>query len=472
MSLSIKSQLSKLSNDALISILESLYNEDSRIKKVINRNIAIHQDDGKALIKLLDKEVNSIKRSKKFLDYYEVGSLEKQINNITSLIKQHLISKDPAAAIRVLKSLLGTVNQSVERVDDSNGGVGICYSEAFTLLGEAYCNASNIDIKALVDFLMQSIKENEYNMFDGFAKSFHGALGKDGLSLLESRILDTIPFLKEGAYTLHKYTDILLEISDCRKDIDSYISILEKYYTLNDTHYIAVASRYMKSWQEEDALLWLEKVNNKDTDDYVDLMSEVLRILGKTKESIDILCQRFKQCLSLDYYHKLIKYQKEPEAMKAKLLKIILEHEYKLEALNILCDIREYSAASAIILKDPNAYINADYYPLKEIAKKLSTTEYSLAAIIMYRLVIADLVSRAKGKYYTWAVSYISKIIDLSLTVKDWQGFGDNISFILDLKEVHFRKGMFWEEYHAMIKQKYHKKPSVDFKPYEDLLRV
>lgn len=466
MGISLKDKLLKIDHEPLVSELVNLSEQDSTFRKLITQVVAVCASDDKQLIKLIDKEINAVKKSKKFLDYYEVHSLAKKLDLILTMIKDKLLKKNLEASIKCLQTLLETTVQSMDRVDDSNGVISGCYGDAFELLGEVYAKTNNVNLEKLVDFLFVSIKENDYGVFNNCVKPFYQSLGKEGLTLLENKITQDLQHYKKGDYSKEDLVGALEDIADCRKDVEGYIDILKTYSTLRDQDYYNIALRYGKAWKEELALEWLEKMQDKNTNDYVDLKSKLLCTLGRNAEASNLLLNRFSQTLDLTYYHKLVQKKKDPNEIKSKLLEIILKYQHRLVAINLLCDIREFEKANEIILNEFEAFTDDHYYNIKEIAKKLSKTSFSLASILMYRLVISDLISRASSKYYEWALSYISKILDLGVTVKSWDNKGDNLSFIYALYQAHPRKASFWSGYKHLIKIKQNKKPGIDFSMY------
>jgi hypothetical protein len=463
MGVSLKDKLLKIDHESLVAEIINLCDQDINFQKLIVQTVVFCSSDGKQLTKLIQSKITSIKRSTKFLDYYAVHSLTKNLNSILNMIANKLLEQNPVAAIKCLYNLLETSDNSIERVDDSNGEISGCYSEALELLGIAYSKTEAVNVEKLVEFLFTTIKNNDYGIFKNCVKPFYETLGEKGLTLLESKLKQNLVNYKKEDYFKIDFIIALLDIADCKKNVEEYINVLLKFSTFDDHDYLNIASRYASAWQEEKALEWLEKITNKNDNNYINLKSELLTVSGKDLEAANLLTERFHQTLALDYYSKLISREKDPSELKIKLLNIILAHKDRLLAVNLLCDIHEYELANQIILAEFECFADEYYYNVKEIAKKLSKTSFSLASILMYRIVIANVISRASSKYYNWALSYINKIIDLGLTVKDWENKDDNLTFIKGLKEAHPRKTSFWSGYVNLINEKQYKKPDIDF---------
>ena len=70
-------KLASIDNNLLIDTIIDYCSHDTDFNKNIKEIVAICSSNAKALLKIVKKEITSIKRSRKFLDYYNVFSLER-----------------------------------------------------------------------------------------------------------------------------------------------------------------------------------------------------------------------------------------------------------------------------------------------------------------------------------------------------------------------------------------------------------
>jgi hypothetical protein len=77
--------------------------------------------DGKELYKSITKDINSIKRGRKFIDYGESFDFSKKVATIVEDIDN--LVKDDKSAVKLLKELILTDSEVYLRSDDSAGAI-------------------------------------------------------------------------------------------------------------------------------------------------------------------------------------------------------------------------------------------------------------------------------------------------------------------------------------------------------------
>jgi hypothetical protein len=477
-----KNELTKLTsidNSLFLDTIIDYCSHNTDFNKNIQEIVAVCSSNGKALLKIIRKEITSIKRSKKFLDYYDVQPLAQQINKTLHLIYVHLKRKDIESAIKEMHELISTSKTSLERVDDSNGFISNLYCLAIEYLGALYKESNINHDTEITNFILLSIKNNDCGVFDNLICKFYSAYqNQDEVLILENK-------LKEGYVTekrRHKfhysqYIEEILDIAKCQKDVNKYINLGKEYGLYDDSFYIEIASQYVDAWQESKALEWLDKINIDKLHinllkKYALVKSKALDVLAKYKDANEIRFMYFKKTLAVDFYNQIIKYAKNKEEIKNEATKIILEHEDRMHALITLCEIDNHEIASQVILEEYEKYRYSEHYHyhgMKEVAKKLHLT-HTLASILMYRCVIENLIAKTQGKYYEYAISYLKKIIKSGLDIKDYGKYEDNIKFIKQIKEENPRKLAFWTLYKKMIIELEQQENKHDFTIYKNIL--
>ncbi|MDA0754161.1 MAG: hypothetical protein O3A49_05735, partial [Candidatus Marinimicrobia bacterium] len=82
-------KLIAIDNELFTDTILDYCSHNTDFNKNIQEIVAICSSNEKALLKIIRKEITSIKRSKKFLDYYDVQPLAQQINKTLHLIYVH-----------------------------------------------------------------------------------------------------------------------------------------------------------------------------------------------------------------------------------------------------------------------------------------------------------------------------------------------------------------------------------------------
>jgi len=88
----------------------------------------------------------------------------------------------------------------------------------------------------------------------------------------------------------------------------------------------------------------------------------------------------------------------------------------------------------------------ADYSQYRKLSTSLAKQGRGLAATLLRRALVADVLQRAKSQYYHYAVSDLKKANDFAQTVNDWQGFATHDTFMQTLQTQHARKSAFWSK--------------------------
>ena len=134
--------------------------------------------------------------------------------------------------------------------------------------------------------------------------------------------------------------------------------------------------------------------------------------------------------------------------------------------------INLHEKASQVVLEEYEKYRYSEqyhYHGMKEVAKKLHLT-HTLASILMYRCVIENLIAKAQGKFYEYAISYLKKIIKAGFDIKGYDRYEDNLQFIKQIKEENSKKLSFWNLYKKMIEELEQQEKKYDFSKYKSIL--
>jgi hypothetical protein len=104
--LTLKELLISTDHEKLVDILLSLRDSNHDVQKQLDIIFAGLDEDPKKIVSMIKKEITSLKRSLKFVDYYESDSLADRLNDLRLRIVNdlnaracHQISQITAAAI-------------------------------------------------------------------------------------------------------------------------------------------------------------------------------------------------------------------------------------------------------------------------------------------------------------------------------------------------------------------------------------
>ena len=127
-------QLSRLDKTALAELLENIYDLDDAVDKYIDLALAMADGDMK---KQLIKQIGTIKRGRKFIDYSASFAFAKQLDSLLHGINELIRQQQYNEAFEVADKFIATAASVFERMDDSSGSVSDIYREAVGLWVQA-----------------------------------------------------------------------------------------------------------------------------------------------------------------------------------------------------------------------------------------------------------------------------------------------------------------------------------------------
>jgi hypothetical protein len=448
MNKTLKKTLEQLSQDQLIHIIEQAHggNSNKDCQAIIEQAIAAYNP--KELYKLTNKAIASVKSGTRFISYRESYEFEQKLDRINAGIEK-LISEAPDLAIKLCQRLIEIDGRICERVDDSNGFLSECYATTYHLLDRAFVAAKS-DSDVVGRYFYEIYSQDEYglrgNLLDNTKQSLRAGADKVLETLLQDRPL-------EEYATRHA----LKTIADSRGDIDTYIELLKQEAQsfgrpLADQSICDIAARLNAAFRSEEAIHWLNKIgeNSSCFSKKTSLLIEAYQLEGKDKQAREMRWQRFERYLHAEDYLAYLKHatESERETAQAKAVALAKNYTHLSSTLAFLADTQQWDEVNALILEHAKADTlnGADYSQYRKMSTSLAKQGRGLAATLLRRALVADVLSRAKSQYYHYAISDLKKANDFAQTVSDWQGFVTHEAFMQTLQTQHARKSAFWSK--------------------------
>ena len=452
MNKTLKNTLQQLSQDQLIHIIEQAHDSSNKdCQAIIEQAIAAYNP--KELYKLTNKAITSVKNGTRFISYSETYEFEQKLIRINEGIEK-LISEAPDLAIKLCQRLIEIDGRICERVDDSNGFLSICYATTYNLLDRAFIAAKS-DNDTVAHYLYEVYSQDQYglrgDLLDNTKQSLRAGADKVLETLLQDRPLEDFPL--ENHATLHA----LKIIADTRGDVDAYIALVKQDVQrlarpLSDQSICEIATRLNAAFRSEEAIHWLNKIGGSGHYDSkkTALLIEAYQLEGKDKQAREILWQRFERCLHAADYLAYLKHATESErdTAQAKAVALAKKYTHLSSTLAFLADIQQWDEVNALILQHAktDTLNGADYSQYRKLSTSLAKQGRGLAATLLRRALVADVLQRAQSKYYHYAISDLKKANDFAQTVSDWQDFATHDTFMQTLQTQHARKSAFWSK--------------------------
>lgn len=448
-----KEKLALAGADRLAEIIISLYENNKDIQKQLNTIVAGLDDDPKKLISALKKEIAGLKRSTKFIDYYESTKFADNLDHLRQRISEDLMLKSASDAATLMLSFLDLHKNTLNRVDDSNGEVGGVFRDACENLGQIYAQLEK-PIEEIVDLVFNSfVKNNEYAIYDDIIFNFKESLQSQGLLLLKDRIEKTLNLKNTITVQIG-----LCQIADCRSDPDSYIEACKFASKLSAYNHLEIAKRLIKAWRSKEALEWLDKADIALThpwyDDLTELRIEALEIDGNYVQVQKERVEWFNRSLSSKVYGQILSHVKPEfkDAFKKDAIKKAFSYEEPHAALAFLIQAQEFDEAIKLTRLKLDQLDGGQYRLLRQAADIFSKID-ALTATLLYREMLEAVVAATRSKYYNYAAKDLVSCDNLSTEITNWEIYENHQAYLEQFKVKHKRKVSFWGEYDIALQK-------------------
>ena len=446
MSSTLTKKLESLSSDDLIQILVTLSEADKESKKRINTLASLHNP--KELAKVINKDIGALKRSTKYIDYSEVFEFAKKLDFMADNIHKHLSKQAPDVAINLCQKVIDIDSSLFERVDDSYGLVGNFYGNIFSALDKALAHAS-LSATEIATLCLDIYKTDSYGNRSMIVDALNHCLSEDVMVELERLMANN----RLSEYSILYFKQLF---ADKRKNIEAYIQCTQQQPEgIRASDIFEIAKRFNNQGRGDDAITWLDKfeasqVNKHSIKDYQYKCDTLYREAYHLECDIDnekkTVWRLFLANLDPKHYFEYFNMASPEEKKIAQESAMEQAHQNDSleDALSFLIGIHEYEKAGALFLKRIDDVHSAHYSVYRKLSTTLHKNGEHLAAVMMRRTLVDDVLARSITKYYKYAVSDFTMSLKFGQHVQDWQSYEDNHQYLAELKELHFRKTSLW----------------------------
>jgi len=284
---------------------------------------------------------------------------------------------------------------------------------------------------------------------------FAEALGVGGLRALQVRLKADLEALPQPdpkrqnrqAYERTRITSWLKEIADALGDVDEYIALVESEQQ-GHVEAVPIARRLFAAGRLQEALAYLEKCTSRfassESADYPKLKSQILAALGRKDEAIEILWQEFADYPSMFRFEPILALTSDDDKAEAhqRAAALAESHRSAEQAAHFLVQINELDRAARLVQQRLAEMSGTSYTTLPEVAEALAQS-HPLQAWNLYRILLLDVLNRARSKAYHHAADYLMHMEELAQRA-DVQS--QQAEFVQSLRQAHGRKTSFWAQ--------------------------
>ena len=451
--LTLRELLIATNHEKLVDILLSLHDNNHDVGKQLDIIFAGLDDDPKKIVSMIKKEITSLKRSSKFVDYYESDSLADRLNDLRLRIVNDFNAKSPKIAFEMMLDFLDMHKNTLERVDDSNGTVSGVFFTACDDLGSLARQVNLPNNQELVEIIFTRFINNDYSIYDSIIHSFKDVLKDQDFDLLKEKLKNAEN--DKNALTIKHG---LKSIADCQNDVDEYIAACAFEDGICAHDHLDIAKRLIKHWRPKEALKWLDNmetpINHSWQKDKKDLKIQALELDGNYEQAQKERLLWFSETLSPKLYGEILKAAKPDfkETFQSDAVKKAFQFPEPHGAMSFLVQIQEFEEVAKFVHARFNELNGRQYYTLRPAADLLQNTD-PIAATLLYRKMIEPVLDETKSKYYNYAAKDLVICGVLNSKIANWGTLQNHGEYLKVIETKHKRKISFWSEYKSALQK-------------------
>ena len=440
-------------HEKLVDILLSLHESNNDLGKQLDIIFAGLDDDPKKIVSMIKKEIASLKRSSKFVEYYESDSLADRLNGLRLRIVGDLKAKSPKIAFEMMLDFLDLHKNTLERVDDSNGTVSDVFSSACDDLSSLAGHVHPLNNQEIVEIVFARFMNNDHGIYDGIMSSFKDLLKDPGFDLLKKKLEHAVN--DENALIVKLG---LRSIADCKNDVDEYIAACTFKNGICAHDHLDIAERLIKHWRPKEALKWLDGMEipndhfwQKNKKDFT---IQALELDGNYEKAQKERILWFYETLSPKLYGEILKSAKSDfkELFQLDAVRKAFQFLDPHGALSFLVQIQEFEEAAKFVHARFHELHGRQYYTLRPAADLLQNTD-PIAATILYRKMLEPVLDQTKSKYYNHAAKDLVACGVLNSKIANWGTLQNHDEYLKIIETKHKRKASFWSEYKSVLQK-------------------
>ena len=418
-----------------------------------------------AIAKLIDRRLSGLERARSFVDWDKAHAFRDDLRSLTDTIVSELGTASPTLAMDRVLRFVATHERVFERIDDSSGRVQDVYYQTIAAVSNLAQRLDQSEADLLPGRIMAALGESTHGYLVDMTEAVAPHLPQATLArwdadldeaIAERQVEEAERMSDRWFYSMtSQWSQMRQIIAQARGDIDLLIGIeTKKPAHMQDT--LGMAARLLEAGRTTEALEWVRKPGRGpfgDTDGNVNspprvsLEAQILEALGDKSGAQALRWRCFEAGLSADILRQYLKRLPDFEDVEAeeRAHTLALGHTDPDAALQFFLDCPRLDLAAELIVAHHHRWDGRDWHVLPKIAGVLEH-EYPLAATILYRALLDDILARARSKAYSHGAKYLKQLTSLAKDADPArpQGFTDHATYLAGLKKAHPRKAGFW----------------------------
>ena len=472
-----KESLTALGAEKLAELVFDEVHVNAGFKRRVNAALA-GKSGPEAIAKLIDRRLSGLERARTFIDWDKERAFRDDLQGLCDSIVKELCPADADLGASRLIRFIATHDQVFQRVDDSSGKLQDIYWQAIEAMGSVSARLSSANLPQII---MAALGETEHGYLKPVAERVVPHLSPEVLTRWDADLSERIAerdVAEAGQRARERWffsmtgqwREIRQMIATASGDLDRLIAIeAEKPERDRDT--LDIARRLLDTGRLTEALDWVRRggpkahlqpfsIEDEDEDPpdrsplvrQSELEARILRALDRTPEALALLWDRFRDTLAPVLLRAHLKMLPDFEDMEAeeRAMTLALAHPDTMAALNFFLAWPRRDLAAGLVVARHAQWEGRDWHILPEVADQLQH-EHPLAASVLFRALLDDILRRARSKAYGHGAKYLRQL-DLLAAEADADparpaDFDVHEAYRAKLRADHGRKSGFWAQF-------------------------
>ena len=407
-----------------------------------------------AVAALVDRRLAALERARSMLAWEKEKEFAADLAATVDAIVKELAAADAALAIERLLRFIDTHAIVFERIDDSSGRIQDVYWRAAQSAPELAARLPEDQRAELIKQLTKSLDVDTHGLGSDVAMAIAALLPGPALATFDQS-------LKEAGGD-DRYIAVRQAIAEAREDLDQFLALEAQRSEWNQDP-LRAAEKLLSAGRHDEALSWARRERRggfayataTDVADglikrphdlqRVDLEARILDAQGERSAAQTLRWQAFETTLDpgvLRAFLKKLGDFEEDDAIERAFAHAETSRQIY-TALEFFIAWPRLDRAAKLVLAKSGKWDGRHYGPLSGAAATLEET-FPLAASVLYRALLDDILTRGKSQAYGHGARYLAKLESLAEEIPDWDGIDSHVAYALGLQKGHGRKYGFW----------------------------
>ena len=421
-----------------------------------------------AVAALIDRRLASLERARGTIGWDKRKAFAADLKATVSTIVDELGGADPAAAVERMLRLLRAAEHVFERVDDSSGSLQAILMDAADVLPALVARMAGEDRIVLVERVTPLLLGDDDGLIDVAVHGMIPVLAGEERAVLDLALDRTLASSKATRdWQQQARRDRLLQarqaIADAAADVDAFIALeVQRSEPMQDS--LGIAERLLQAGRTAEALQWVRRprppglraMTLEDVADgaaatdvfahrQVRLEIAILAARKDTEAAQQLRWTTFETSLDADllraYVAALPDFEDEEALDRA--FAHVAAHPQRHRALAFFMTWPRLDLASKLVLRHIGAW-DGRFYEVLAPATEVLEHDHPVAAIVLYRALIDDILERGRSPAYGHATRYLARLALIHVDDVAASGLADHRAYKDGLRRSHGRKYGFW----------------------------